>query len=860
MNDLGTHLAQWFSERPKWLQEAARRHSLNGILDATDCEELIVLCKREAGIIVEGHELLKIEPIGADAFGTSNKNVSLKLNAIGAISGINALAPKSNLEFGHEPLTIVYGANGAGKSGYTRILKHCCGGRGAATLHKNVFDTATTNQTCKLHYTFNGSDHEIEWKPGNGVHQHLRNLCIYDTGAAHVYVNSENEVTYEPAILGCFSILVEVCEYIDGELSKEIAKLASRKPLLPSEYTLTDAGTWFATVSATTTGKLVSENCAWSEDKDTEISTYADRLNETNPIDKAKGLRKTRQHIATLRAAFLAFQNILSESKFAELKSARAEADRKRQTADLDAKKVFEDAPLEGIATESWSLMWEAARKYSETAAYRNMTFPQIDGDSVCVLCQQTLANDGAERLANFEAFVKSDLESQAKAAELKLQLLTKTIQTATLGINIEVSLDLCKIANDANQEEIIALAKALEKRKQSFLTAVNAADLSPALDFPINDILEKLELECENDAKQLDEIAKEDKRPEIQRGLRELKAQKWVSEQTESVVTEITRQQTIVRLEKARKLTNTKALSTKKSTLADDLVTKAFISRFENELAMLGGARIQVTIEKTRGVKGKVWHQIKLKGNSTNIQALEVLSEGEFRIVSLAAFLADVDTTGNTTAFIFDDPISSLDQDFEEATAARIIQLCASRQVIVFTHRLSLLSMLEDAADKAETECRTISVLRESWGAGQPGDPPLPAQKPKVALNTLIDQRLSKAQKAWSDEGAQAYAVHAKALCSDIRITIERLIELELLADVVQRFRRPINTMGKIGKLARIKKEDCDLLDAMMTKYSRYEHAQPKEAPVILPEPTEIKNDLLKLKTWQTEFAGRTV
>ena len=77
-------------------------------------------------------------------------------------------------------------------------------------------------------------------------------------------------------------------------------------------------------------------------------------------------------------------------------------------------------------------------------------------------------------------------------------------------------------------------------------------------------------------------------------------------------------------------------------------------------------------------------------------------------------------------------------------------------------------------------------------WGTGEPAGPPLPAQNPKQALNTLSGERLAKARKVWTEVGGAAYANEAKALCSDIRITIERLIELELLADVVQRFRRP--------------------------------------------------------------------
>ena len=42
--------------------------------------------------------------------------------------GVNALAPNQTLSFGPN-VTVVYGQNTAGKSGYTRILKRACRSR-----------------------------------------------------------------------------------------------------------------------------------------------------------------------------------------------------------------------------------------------------------------------------------------------------------------------------------------------------------------------------------------------------------------------------------------------------------------------------------------------------------------------------------------------------------------------------------------------------------------------------------------------------------------------------------------------------------------------------------------------------------
>ena len=88
----------------------------------------------------------------------------------------------------------------------------------------------------------------------------------------------------------------------------------------------------------------------------------------------------------------------------------------------------------------------------------------------------------------------------------------------------------------------------------------------------------------------------------------------------------------------------------------------------------------------------------------------------------------------------------------------------------------------------------------------------------------------------------------------------VERLVEGTLLNDIVRRFRRAIHTQNRIGHLAKIKPEECQLVDECMTKYSRCEHSQPGEAPVSLPEPDELAADFDRLQRWLKELGDRPV
>ncbi len=204
------------------------------------------------------------------------------------------------------------------------------------------------------------------------------------------------------------------------------------------------------------------------------------------------------------------------------------------------------------------------------------------------------------------------------------------------------------------------------------------------------------------------------------------------------------------------QKKTNSRSLSTKKGELAEALITDAFIQRFNDELKALGASRFKVKLIKSKVSKGKVLHTLQLDGATHNLN--EVLSEGENRIVSIAAFLADV--TGRTypAPFVFDDPISSLDQNYEEAVVQRLCAIASERQVIIFTHRLSLLAMVQDYAKKVSIKPEIICIREEPWGTGEPGNTPLQAQKPLQALNSLINSELPRAKKLFNESGFDAY------------------------------------------------------------------------------------------------------
>jgi hypothetical protein len=163
------------------------------------------------------------------------------------------------------------------------------------------------------------------------------------------------------------------------------------------------------------------------------------------------------------------------------------------------------------------------------------------------------------------------------------------------------------------------------------------------------------------------------------------------------------------------------------------------------------------------------------------------------------------------------------------------------------------MLSLLSESAT-------VVHISQEPWGSGETGEVPLFGKSPEKALNDLKVRRLAQAKKRLLEEGSESCYPLVKAICSDFRILIERFVETYVLAEIVQRHRREVNTKGKIHNLLKVEAKDCDLINELMSKYSRYEHSQSDEAPVEPPDMDELDADMQRLLNWHLEFKTRAV
>lgn len=848
-----SELAGWISKQPVWLRYAAA-DLLAG--KAVGEEEIIGFAKlalsEVAGNLPPVEASLHLASLGA----LSNSAVSLV--SLSKISGIGQLNPRNPLNFGTEKIAVVFGSNGSGKSSYVRILKHACGARHTGEILPNVFDGTETPQGCTITFLDDAGEHAVQWSSNSGVTPGLSTIDIFDTHCGDSYLLSEGTQRYEPRLLVFLSGLATLCDQVDAKLGAAIAAKVKALPALPPEHSATTGGKWYGAPTAQTDQAAVNENCAWTDGDEEELANLAKYLAERSPKDRARELETKKGFVLGLASSLNEHLAAVSDDACRALMTLRKTAIEKQKTAELAAKVNLKDAVLDGVGTEQWLALWSLARTYSAKVVYPDIPFPNIAEGSRCVLCQQELSPEATQRLQSFEQYVANEAATAAKVAKGSLEAAVEALPSLPDDGTLDAKATSAGLDEAATKSlkdfytQLLARRALLfgEKVVEEFGAYPDTAKWIAAT--------QALADGYATQAKQFLEGFNEKERAGKASRQKEISARKWIHEQKAAVAAEIVHLGHVAALDKAKDLCSTRAISFKKSALAEELITPAYIKAFNSELKRLGARNVKVELIKTRVERGAALHQVKLLKAVRNKPIQDVLSEGEHRIVCIAAFLADVASKPNGSTFVFDDPISSLDLDYEEAVVRRLVELSATRQVLVFTHRLSLLGMIEDYAEKAEIPIRRIYVRSEFWGAGEPGDAAIEAARPKAGLNEHLPKRIAAAKIVLENEGEAAYRVHAQSICTETRKLIERMIEWDLLADVIQRHRRAIKTLGKLDKLADIQPEDCTFLDEMMTKYSRYEHAQSLEAPVELPTPDELSEDVAKLKKWRDGLDAR--
>ena len=852
---------EWSQGLHDWQRDALRRVLEKGPLDDQDADDLRALVKSSVDIAdAKKRQAVPLAKEQIPIAAVLGHPVILK--ALENVKSVNALADGQGLTFSERGLTVIYGDNGSGKSGYVRVMKHALRARDQDEMVlPNVFDAGKRGQKPSADFRIveKQAERVLRWEEGKPPSEILSAISVFDSHCARVYIDRENDVAYVPYGLDLLVELARVSQIIKDKLNDEIQTNSVDLDVFRHLIDDTEVGRLIQGLSSETDVEQIDKLCTLSPQEQSRIRELRKALRESDPSARIAALQRLDSRCDRLGVAVKTAEAALGDPAIAKLQRIYAEWSSAKKAADIAKQRAFEDPGLlPGTGGDEWKELFKAARKFSENTAYPSKPFPVTRSNARCVLCQQELL-DGALRLKAFQDFLEADLEKTLRMKEQQRTAARATLETVLVGESLADEETISEVsAFDEGAGALLTNFKTESAKHLAFARKVLEGKEMDARKLPtgVPGSIDEVRRTIAAEIKSLKSAASAENRPAMEKEFAALQARTNLDKDKEALKRAVRRLKLVSKLEAAARLVSTTGISKKAAELNDAAVTEALKVKLNEEFASLGAEHLKMKVEK-RTSKGRTYHKLRLDLKiPRDVSLSNVLSEGEQRAIAIGSFLAEVNLGGVSSGVVFDDPVSSLDHTRRELVAARLIKEAAKRQVIVFTHDLYFLFLLLDGVAKSGVEHKTLSV--NAW-AGEAGivhlDVPFRGKSVKDRVRELR-ALYQKAEKAYRQGQKQDYELAIRDGYERLRESWERSIEEVLFAGVVQRFKQGLETQ----MLHSVQVEDSDFVEvhAGMTRCSVFAHDQSMHANPAMPTPAELLRDIDLLDAFRVRIEER--
>jgi len=540
-----------------------------------------------------------------------------------------------------------------------------------------------------------------------------------------------------------------------------------------------------------------------------------------------------------------------------------------------EARTVIEgEGFIPGTAGELWQQMWIAANEF--VVADHEHHFPDSSEEAICPLCQQSLDANARERFTRFAAFMSGEAQTLLTTARgLRNADLDALI---ALPLDSMITQDLVDLVGtyDARISGSLlpALAEATRIRDQLVGDGVDDTDPFDAASLASTfvDIIQALREFADRETASAATLSATDTSAvaaaQLEAQIESLNVRKGLASDINAIGAQHDRSLRAARLAASKSACTTTGASRKNSELSSSYVSKV-CQRFEQEAKQLGLDRVPVELTFDGSARGVSLIKVCLK-DAPQVPVSSVLSEGEQRVTAIAGFFADLTESGDLSTLVFDDPVSSLDQEYRVKVAQRLLQEAESRQVLVFTHDFSFVQYLYEEKrmlDKqAVADGRTpdpgihyLHIDRAPTGAGVVTSAEEWRHVSVGERIGRIKQRIQSAGVLYRNNDHVGYGAAARDIVGAIRETWEAFVEQELLNQVVTRHDRRVQTT-RLSKLTDLTDADIATVELGMSIDSRFMtgHASPVSDGSAPMSPDELSAEVRRLEDCRKAVLGR--
>jgi energy-coupling factor transporter ATP-binding protein EcfA2 len=779
---------------------------------------------------------------------TTTTGNDIQLTSIQDLHAVNALPHDAKLTFGPE-LTIVYGANGVGKSGFTRILSNVCFSRTQHKILHNVYNEERQERLQATIWTKDRTGAEQEFVfDGTNENVELKRLSVFDTATARIHLVEQKPLGFTPAGFDVFPEMARVYGNLLERLNSDIASRTRddkfHNAFVAPPSIVSDA------VTKLSPDTNLDELRSMASFGDSEVARL-DELQQQRTDLETKSSQNTAQQLEVARLdvtkvieALDKANRALGEESLNKYGRVLATYRVKSEAVKALGTETFRHEKLSMIGTDSWEGFIRAAH---HVATREHESYPRA-GDH-CILCQQLLSEASQELLHRLWAFLLGDAKMSQENALNSVDEYAMEVKSCNLKF-FDPDTAAYSSVSRLNPELAKSIARAIERleihrdlvlrallRREDEVPFMSHEDQSGGLlilrDRIDGDLARMRDPEPARamNAVEAERIALRHRQvlsqlfPEIEKYVVDLK---WIRAASS-----------------AKSALSPRSLTAKESELFSTVIAEDYRRILAAECSSL---RCDMPVEfRTQGQRGQTLKSITIRGNYS---PEAILSEGEQRAVALADFLTEVSLNPTSAGIVLDDPVTSMDHVRKGLIAKRLVNEAKNRQVIVFTHDLVFLALL---AEQADQRVEMVTHWMERGSSGEPGQVSLndcPTSVRQYRTTAVAAKTLEEAKKA---AGAERLRLVQRGM-AELRRTVEEIVAQSLFKEVVSRWsdRVIVTKLKKINWDNALADEIVRSFEELSGHMEGHSHTDERGAPP--PEPSELErlistiNELAKM------------
>jgi len=617
-------------------------------------------------------------------FSPTSKQIELK--TLSDITGVNRLAKNQTITF-NKNLTVIFGENGTGKTGYGRILKTL----GFSYDNKdeiiaNIFGP-TQAKTATIKFQVNGTDETFIWD-GTNKNPELQNISVFNNNCVQISL-SDRQLIVSPIGFHLFNIVIselnELTKLLNGKVDSHPTKIHWAGTLNIE----TPQQVFISTLSAESTEEKLTELATFTPTQEQELKDKESELSYFNKILIETEIQTIIASISELDIILCKIQTAQSNfnaTNWQELFNLNKEIAILESKTQMGIKQIAEINGIEFYETQHFQSFIKATEDYIKVINKPN--YP--NATDTCVYCLQPLGNSAKELLTSYRMLLND--KTQENLLSLKNQKINLINQVLKIESNLTFHQPIFGVDESekaVQPSEIIEYNKNLELLRSAFTTDKVNDGSTFDFDYPkyikfLSDKKDALSLIRTRKQVVLSNLA--EKEAEVKNKIAELKDRKQLSIKISEVRVAITNHKIVYTLKANAATLNSSSISRKTTQAREELVSSNFDSIFKTELIAFRKTHINIDLSfgTDRG-NSKIVNRIKAHS------LIDILSEGEQKAIALAEFLTELQLDNIKAPVIFDDPVNSLDHNIIDDVARRLLKLSNERQVVVFTHSVLL-------------------------------------------------------------------------------------------------------------------------------------------------------------------------